>query len=60
MKISDIEFKDNAFKKAILATKAEDTESVIEIRARKSGIECLNLMRFILMKLSLSHASALL
>ena len=39
MKLTDIEFEDEAFKAVILATGADTTEQVTEIRGRKSGIK---------------------
>ncbi|TVZ38804.1 Leucine Rich Repeat (LRR) protein [Alteromonadaceae bacterium 2753L.S.0a.02] len=42
MKLSEIEFEDDAFKEAVLATGLENAEEVTEIRARKSSIVKVN------------------
>ena len=39
MKLTDIEFEDDAFKACVLATGMENAEDVIELRCRKQGIE---------------------
>ena len=42
MNINDVPFTDDEFKAAVLATGCTDTEQVIEIRARKSGLQNLD------------------
>jgi Leucine-rich repeat (LRR) protein len=39
MKLSDIEFTDDAFKACVLASGEENAEGVMELRCRKQGIE---------------------